>query len=71
MDIQMPVLDGVSACKIIKKDFSALPVVAISANIMVDDIKEYKQAGFDEFIGKPINIKEMYETLNRFLSKPE
>ncbi|GAA0302652.1 hypothetical protein GCM10009128_22450 [Psychrosphaera haliotis] len=71
MDIQMPVLDGVSACKIIKKDFSALPVIAISANIMVDDIKEYKEAGFDEFIGKPINIKEMYETLNRFLSKPE
>nr|WP_230961454.1 ABC transporter substrate-binding protein [Psychrosphaera haliotis] len=71
MDIQMPVLDGVSACEIIKKDFSVLPVIAISANIMVDDIEEYKQAGFDEFIGKPINIKEMYETLNRFLSKPE
>lgn len=70
MDIQMPVLDGLSACEIIKKDHSSIPVIAISANIMVDDIKEYKNAGFDEFIGKPINIKEMYETLRRFLFKP-
>ncbi|MDA8621272.1 ABC transporter substrate-binding protein [Psychrosphaera sp.] len=71
MDIQMPVLDGISACKSIKKQFPTLPVIAISANIMADDIKEYKLAGFDEFIGKPVDIKQMYNTLRRMLSQPE
>lgn len=57
MDVQMPVMDGVTATKTIKKAGVNTPVIAITANTMEQDIAEYKAAGMQYFVGKPIDIK--------------
>lgn len=66
MDIQMPKLDGMSACKKIKVLNSNTPIIALTANVMSNDIEQYKSIGFDEHIAKPIEVKHLYTVLNRF-----
>ena len=67
MDIQMPTLDGIEACKIIKEKQPNLPVVAVTANVMEEDIRKYESVGFDDHVGKPIDLKRLYEVLVRIL----
>lgn len=64
MDIQMPEMDGRQACQIIKEKHPLLPIIALTANVMVDDVKQYAIDGFEGHIGKPININELYRALN-------
>lgn len=60
MDIQMPVLDGLSALKILKAEVaSPLPVVALTANTLPEDMALYLEAGFDAVVGKPIDVNEL------------
>lgn len=69
MDIQMPVLNGIEATKIIRKDFQQLnevPIVALTANVLDTDIKEYEQAGMNGFIGKPIDFENLITTLKQW-----
>ena len=63
MDIQMPVMDGVQACKEIKAQFPNLPVIALTADVMADEVRKYLQLGFDEHIGKPIDMNHLYSVL--------
>ncbi len=67
MDIQMPVMDGITSCLKIKELYPTLPVVALTANVMSDDIAEYKKAGFDDHIGKPIEQDILHRCLNKYL----
>ena len=59
MDIQMPVMDGLKAVKALKADpdTSDIPVVALTAYAMKGDEKKILEAGYDDYISKPINIK--------------
>ncbi|TWX54533.1 ATP-binding protein [Colwellia hornerae] len=68
MDIQMPNMDGVEACKAIKKSHPNIPIIALTANVMAHDIKKYQQAGFDHCLGKPIDVHEIYTLLQSFLT---
>ncbi|KZN30492.1 histidine kinase [Pseudoalteromonas luteoviolacea S2607] len=70
MDIQMPVMDGYSAAKNIRKNskFDTLPIVAMTANVMKEDLEKCEQAGMDGHIGKPINFNQMAETIKSHLS---
>lgn len=61
MDIQMPVMDGLESCKIIKELYPKVPIVALTANVMDSDIKHYLDVGFDKHLGKPIDLKEIYK----------
>ncbi|WP_296044514.1 ATP-binding protein [uncultured Alteromonas sp.] len=63
MDIQMPVMDGVQACKEIKTLFPHLPVIALTADVMADEVQEFLQLGFDKHIGKPIDMNRLYAAL--------
>ncbi|HAU92924.1 MAG TPA: response regulator [Alteromonas sp.] len=63
MDIQMPVMDGAQACKEIKTQFPQLPVIALTADVMADEVQKYLQLGFDEHIGKPIDMNRLYSVL--------
>jgi PAS domain S-box-containing protein len=73
MDIQMPVMDGHQATREIRKDgrFNKLPVLAMTANAMVSDQEEARAAGMDDHIAKPINVKELFEVLGRWVEVPE
>jgi len=74
MDIQMPLIDGVTAVKVLKADpdTQMIPVIAITALAMSDDWKRISAAGFDGYLTKPINIQELRAEVNRRLGeKPE
>ncbi|GAA5315857.1 MAG: virulence factors two-component system sensor histidine kinase BvgS [Candidatus Pelagadaptatus aseana] len=69
MDVQMPVMDGYSATREIRKHerFKDLPVIAMTANVMVGDREKARAAGMNDHIGKPINVHEMFATLARWV----
>lgn len=57
MDIQMPVMDGLEATRLIRQDerFADLPIVAMSAGVTLDEQEKCSAAGMTDFIGKPID----------------
>lgn len=63
MDIQMPVLDGIEACKIMKAYKPHIPVIALTANVMSEDKATYIATGFDGVMGKPLELSELNDTL--------
>jgi len=69
MDVQMPVMNGDDATKQLRAQGMTLPIIALTANAMSQDIDAYMQAGFTGFLSKPIDRKEFYSTVARF-SKP-
>ncbi len=70
MDMQMPVMDGVSATVEIRKDarFAALPIVAMTANAMQVDKDRCLQAGMNDFVTKPIEPDELWLALARWIA---
>ena len=67
MDIQMPVMDGYKASKIIKKINNKIPIVALSANAMKEDMQKSKLAKMDEHLNKPIDVRQFYKILLNYL----
>ncbi|TMO83094.1 PAS domain-containing hybrid sensor histidine kinase/response regulator [Pseudoalteromonas spongiae] len=67
MDIHMPVMDGIEAQQRINSLYANLPVIALTANVMKQDVDEYLAQGFVSHIPKPININNLYGTLKHFL----
>ena len=66
MDVQMPVLDGLSAIKVLKAapDTRSIPAIAITAQAMREDRARMLEAGFDGYLSKPISIKELRTEVN-------
>jgi len=67
MDIQMPVMDGIEACKLIKQLYSQVPIIALTANVMENDIQRYLEVGFDQHLGKPIELAKMYQLTESYI----
>jgi PAS domain S-box-containing protein len=67
MDIQMPEMDGVEAMQNISDFNKHIPIVALTANAMVDDVSNYLSQGFDAHVAKPIDISTLYGTLKSFI----
>ncbi|MBN2762065.1 MAG: response regulator, partial [Bacteroidales bacterium] len=68
MDIQMPEMNGLEATEAIKKINKSIPVIAQTANAIVEERQKCLQAGCDDFISKPININELYDKIDKWLS---
>lgn len=68
MDCQMPVMDGYTASALIKKMPGAdrLPIIAMTANVMSDDVARAVNAGMCDHIGKPLDIPTMYATIEKW-----
>ncbi len=71
MDVQMPILDGLSATRRIRElpQGSAIPIVAMTANAMTEDRDRCLAAGMDDYISKPIDRMTLYATLNRWIGQ--
>jgi len=69
MDLQMPIMDGYEATKIIRNKNKTIPIIALTANAMKEDIEKTKKVGMNKHLNKPINVEELYMTLLQFLSK--
>ena len=69
MDMQMPVMDGLSATKIIKNCIlnANTPIVAMTANVMSEDREKCFAAGMSFFVPKPINKKELHAVIDELL----
>lgn len=69
MDMQMPVMDGVSATQEIRKSTSLdeLPIVAMTANAMTQDKERCLAAGMNDHVAKPIDPEELFRTLLRWI----
>jgi len=67
MDIQMPEMDGFTATRIIRQELKmTLPIIAMTAGVMVSERNRCIDSGMNDFIPKPIDIKQLYETLGRY-----
>ncbi|MCL2378246.1 MAG: ATP-binding protein [Defluviitaleaceae bacterium] len=67
MDIYMPIMDGLDAAAAIIKMGCPTPVVAITANVMPDDINIYRNAGMPDCIEKPFATKDLLSVLHKYL----
>jgi CheY-like chemotaxis protein len=68
MDVQMPVLDGISATAAIRARpaLNALPVIAMTANAMAEDRQRCLDAGMNDFVAKPIDADQLWRALLRW-----
>ncbi len=71
MDVQMPVMNGYEATKVIRNlsnEKSKIPIIAMTANVMKEEVERCYDAGMDDFIGKPFDtddlIHKIYELKN-------
>lgn len=70
MDIQMPVMDGLTAVEILKRQYMEVPpVIAISANVLAGDAENYISRGMDDYIAKPVTLKQLSEVLKKWVNK--
>jgi PAS domain S-box-containing protein len=67
MDVQMPEMNGLEATKIIKQFRKTLPIIAQTANAIAEERQKCFEAGFDDFITKPINISELLSKIDKWL----
>ena len=76
MDVQMPVMDGPTASRIIREREAATgrartPIIALTADVMTFQLAEYLAAGMDGHISKPIEVGKLFEALDAVLAGGE
>lgn len=74
MDVQMPVMDGYSATRAIRASghpaAESIPIIAMTANAFVDDVRDAIDAGMDAHIAKPIQVDKLKATIQQILEGP-
>ena len=73
MDMQMPIMDGLDAARAIRAREAATgrvrtPIIALTANVMSHQIATYLDAGMDQFVGKPIEVGELFAAIEAVLA---
>ena len=73
MDMQMPVMDGITATRAIRSDprFKSLPIIAMTANAMDADREKCLDAGMNDHIGKPIDPDQLFSVLLRWAGRSD
>lgn len=68
MDIQMPVMDGVSATKAIRSEYDKekLPVIALTANVLDTEVQHYREIGMNGHLGKPFERTELEQLVRQY-----
>ena len=71
MDIQMPVMDGYSAARAIRKieepELAGIPIIAVSANTFEEDRKKSLESGMNAHLPKPLDMEQLFVLLRKFL----
>ena len=71
MDIQLPGMNGIEALGVLRANpaTATIPVIAVTASVMQQDRKQITEAGFDGYVGKPINLKEFLDAVRVMLER--
>ena len=71
MDLQMPVMDGYTATRELRRipEFADIPIIALTASADQESVKRAMDAGCTEHIGKPVTAKSLLSVINRYLDK--
>lgn len=70
MDIQMPVMDGITASTVIRKELKLnTPILALTANVVMGIVDRCKQAGMQGYVSKPFDEDELYEKIEMVLQE--
>jgi CheY-like chemotaxis protein len=70
MDVQMPVMDGLSATQHIRAlegAVRAIPIIAMTANVYAEQVKAFLAAGMNDHVGKPFDRDQLYEVIERWV----
>jgi len=67
MDHMMPKMDGIEATRIIRNSGYTKPIVVLTANIIAGQAEKFMENGFDDFISKPIDMRQLNMVLNRLI----
>lgn len=69
MDIQMPVLDGISTTLIIRKELNCVtPIIAMTANVITGERKVCLKSGMNDYISKPFSANDLIKTINKHIA---
>ena len=68
MDVFMPVMDGLEAASLIAALDTSSPIVAMTANVMINELEKYRSNGMVDFISKPFTSQELWHCLLRYLT---
>ena len=71
MDIQMPRMDGLQAIRSLREDpaFRKTPIIALTALAMPGDRERCLEAGADDYVGKPVGLKELDQTIQSWIKR--
>ncbi len=71
MDCQMPIMDGYEATLNIRQmqGLKNLPIIALTANVMTEDVKRIVEVGMDDYISKPVDVRKMFITIAKCISE--
>jgi signal transduction histidine kinase/DNA-binding response OmpR family regulator len=67
MDVQMPVLDGLSAVRRLRQLGNTTPIVSLTANALREDREHCLAAGANDYLTKPVDLVKFYATLSQFV----
>ncbi len=72
MDIQMPVMDGITALHVLKADEQtrSIPVIALTSYAMTGDKERFIKEGFTDYISKPIDKDSFLDTVKKAIGEP-
>jgi len=73
MDIQMPVMDGIEATRLIRAGNSRsrnIPIVALTAAVLADEVQNCMEAGMSDFLSKPVVMETLLRTVGKWVGKP-
>jgi len=75
MDMQMPVMDGLTATRRIRaladRAAAATPIIAMTANVLPEQVARCREAGMDDHLGKPINLPALLAALDHWATPRE
>lgn len=67
MDLQMPEMDGIQATRLIRKENQHIPIIALTALVVEEDIENFKAVGMNDFITKPFEAEVLRKKLNEHI----
>ncbi len=69
MDIQMPEMDGYEATRRIREKDGDIPIIALTANSLLKEVRRARELGMNEYLSKPVDAEKLFGALLRFIPK--